>query len=216
MLIHSASQVLTLRGGPQRGLALGSLGLLENTDVLIREDKIVELGPSQDMIRAHLGEPVLDVTNCVIMPGLVDPHTHVIWAGDRAAEFEMKMAGAKYMDILAAGGGILSTVNRTREADLQTLIEATRPRLQRMFAHGTTTAEAKSGYGLEIHTELKMLQAVLALNLAGPLELVPTFLGAHAIAPEFKGDPQGYTDLICNEMLPASEGMVCQPVAVRE
>ena len=133
----------------------------------------------------------------------MDPHTHVIWAGDRAAEFEMKMAGAKYMEILAAGGGILSTVRQTRLASLETLMNETRLRLQRMFAHGTTTAEAKTGYGLQTETELRMLDSILKLDEEGPLELAPTFLGAHAIPPEYKDDPQGYTDHLCNEMLPA-------------
>jgi imidazolonepropionase len=114
----------------------------------------------------------------------------------------MKMAGAKYMDILRAGGGILSTVSRTRAASLETLMDETRSRLQRMFACGTTTAEAKTGYGLQTGTELKLLEALLRLDAEGPLELAPTFLGAHAIPPEYRLDPQGYTDLLCNEMLP--------------
>jgi imidazolonepropionase len=115
----------------------------------------------------------------------------------------MKMAGAKYMEILAAGGGILSTVRQTRLASLETLMDETRPRLQRMFAHGTTTAEAKTGYGLQTETELRMLEALLRLDAEGPLELAPTFLGAHAIPPEYEHDPQGYTDHLCNTMLPA-------------
>jgi len=101
------------------------------------------------------------------------------------------MAGAKYMEILAAGGGILSTVRQTRLASLETLMDETRPRLQRMFAHGTTTAEAKTGYGLQTETELRMLEALLRLDAEGPLELAPTFLGAHAIPPEYKADPRG-------------------------
>jgi imidazolonepropionase len=132
----------------------------------------------------------------------VDPHTHLIWAGDRANEFGMKMAGMHYLDILAAGGGIISTVHATRTASIETLISQTRPRLLRMFAHGTTTAEAKTGYGLQTATELRLLKALLALDDEGPLDLAITFLGAHAIAPEFKDDPQGYTDLVCDTMLP--------------
>jgi imidazolonepropionase len=115
----------------------------------------------------------------------------------------MKMAGAKYMEILAAGGGILSTVRQTRLASSAGLMDETRPRLQRMFAHGTTTAEAKTGYGLQTGTELRMLDSILKLNEEGPLELAPTFLGAHAIPPEYKDNPQGYTDHLCSEMLPA-------------
>jgi len=202
MLIHSASQLLTLAGGPQRGKELGRLAIIENGAVLIRADKIVEVGTSDALRKAYPNEVMLDAAGCAVMPGFVDPHTHVIWAGDRAAEFEMKMAGAKYMEILAAGGGILSTVNKTRAASLKTLMDETRPRLQRMFACGTTTAEAKTGYGLETETELRLLNALIFLNDEGPLELAPTFLGAHAVPAEYRGDPQGYTDLVCNEMLP--------------
>jgi len=202
MLIHSASQLLTLSGGPQHGLTLGRLGLLEDGAVLIRDEKILAVGPTQELKAAYPHEPRLDASACVVLPGFVDPHTHIVWAGDRAAEFEMKMAGAKYMEILAAGGGIISTVRRTRAASIETLLDETRPRLARMFAHGTTTAEAKTGYGLDTETELKLLQAILALDAAGPLELAPTFLGAHAIPLEYKTDPQAYTDLLCSEMLP--------------
>ncbi len=202
MLIHSASQLLTLAGGPQRGKTLGSLGIIENGAVLIRDEKIAEVGTTAELQAAHPNEPAFDAAGGVLMPGFVDPHTHVIWAGDRANEFEMKMGGAKYLDILAAGGGIISTVRATRTASIETLIAQTRPRLLRMFAHGTTTAEAKTGYGLQTATELRLLKALLALDDEGPLDLAITFLGAHAIAPEFKDNPQGYTDLVCDTMLP--------------
>jgi imidazolonepropionase len=136
------------------------------------------------------------------MPGFVDPHTHLIWAGDRAAEFELRLQGKTYLEILAAGGGILSTVHATRIASLNRLLEESRQRLRTMFTHGTTTAEAKTGYGLQIATELRMLQALLAIDSEGPLELAITFLGAHAIAPEYKEEPEQYTALICETMLP--------------
>lgn len=202
MLIHSASQLLTLAGGPQRGHALGTLGVIEHGAVVVREEKIVAVGTTDELRAAYPHEPTLDASGCVLMPGFVDPHTHLIWAGDRANEFGMKMAGMHYLDILAAGGGIISTVHATRTASIETLISQTRPRLLRMFAHGTTTAEAKTGYGLQTATELRLLKALLALDDEGPLDLAITFLGAHAIAPEFKDDPQGYTDLVCDTMLP--------------
>jgi imidazolonepropionase len=202
MLIHSAAQLLTLRGGPQRGEALGNLGIIEGGAVWIREGKIAAVGGTAELRFRHGDEPELDASGCVVMPGFVDAHTHAIWAGDRALEFEMRLSGAKYLEILAAGGGILSTVKATRGASVQDLIEQTRPRLQRMFAHGTTTAEVKTGYGLEAEAELRMLEALLALDGELPLDLVPTYLGAHAIAPEFGDDPQGYTDLLCESMLP--------------
>jgi imidazolonepropionase len=203
MLIHSASQLLTLSGGPQRGHELGRLGLIEDGAVLVRDGKIVQTGTSAELLDAYPDEERLDASGCAVLPGFVDPHTHLPWAGDRAAEFEMKMAGAKYLDILAAGGGILSTVRATRLASVEQIVAETRKRARSLFAHGTTTAEAKTGYGLDTESELKLLQAILALDAEGPLELVPTFLGAHAVAPEYRDDPQGYTDLVCREMLPA-------------
>jgi imidazolonepropionase len=202
MLIHSAAQLLTIPGGPQRGHDLGQLGVIEDGAVLIRDEKIVEVGKTSELRAAHPNEPMQDAYGCVVMPGFVDPHTHVIWGGDRAKEFEMRLEGAKYLDILAAGGGILSTVRATRSASIETLIAQTRSRLFRMFAHGTTTVEAKTGYGLQTATELRLLKALLALEEESRLDLAFTFLGAHAIAPEFKDNPQGYVDLVCETMLP--------------
>ncbi|MGB7875723.1 MAG: imidazolonepropionase [Anaerolineales bacterium] len=206
MLIHSATQLLTLQGGPQRGRSLGTLGIIENGAVLVRDEKIVTVGKTDELRASYPDEPTLDASGSVVMPGFVDPHTHIIWGGDRAKEFEMRLEGAKYLDILAAGGGILSTVRATRTASIESLIAQTRPRLLRMFATGTTTAEAKTGYGLQTATELRLLKALLALDDEGPLDLAITFLGAHAIAPEYKEDPQAYTDLVSETMLP----LLCQ------
>ncbi len=202
MLIHSATQLLIIPGGPQRGRDLGSLGIIEDGAVLVRDEKIVATGKTAELRSAYPGEPLLDASGCVVMPGFVDPHTHVIWGGDRAKEFEMRLEGAKYLDILAAGGGIISTVRATRTASIEALIAQTRSRLFRMFAHGTTTVEAKTGYGLQTATELRLLKALLALEDEIRLDLAITFLGAHAIAPEYKDNPQGYTDLVCETMLP--------------
>src|SRR3990172_841592 len=202
MLIHSASQLLTLAGGPQRGKTLGTLGMIENGAIVVRDEKIVAVGTTDELRNAYPDEPTLDAGHCVLMPGFVDPHTHLVWAGDRANEFEMKMGGMAYLDILAAGGGIISTVKATRSASMETLMAQTRPRIHSMFAHGTTTAEAKTGYGLQTSTELLLLKALLALDDESPLDLVTTFLGAHAIPPEFKDNPQGYTDEVTNTMLP--------------
>ena len=202
MLIHSAAQLLTLAGGPQRGRDLGRLGIIENGAIIVRDEMVVAVGSTDELRSAYKDEPTLDASGCVVMPGFVDPHTHLIWAGDRSREFEMRLEGAKYLDILAAGGGILSTVKNTRTASMETLIAQTRPRLLRMFAHGTTTEEAKTGYGLQTATELRLLKALLALDDESPVELAITFLGAHAIPPEYKDNPQGYTDLVCETMLP--------------
>jgi imidazolonepropionase len=202
MLIHSASQLLTLSGGPQRGRELGQLGIIPNGAVLIRNGIIEAVGKSDELRAAYPDEPDFDALDRVVMPGFVDPHTHVIWAGDRAAEFEMKLQGKTYLEILAAGGGILSTVRATRSASLNSLLDQTRLRLWTMFEHGTTTAEAKTGYGLKTAVELRLLQALIALDREGPMELAFTFLGAHAIAPEYKDQPEQYTELICETMLP--------------
>ncbi len=202
MIIHSASQLLTLQGGPQRGGDLGKLGIIEDGAVVIRDEKIVAVGKTADIRAEYPHDPTLDAGGCVVMPGFVDPHTHLIWGGDRAAEFELKMAGTPYLDILAAGGGILSTVRATRTASIESLVAQARPRLLRMFAHGTTTVEAKTGYGLQTATELRLLKALLALEDENRVDLAITFMGAHAIAPEYKDNPQGYTDLVCDTMLP--------------
>jgi imidazolonepropionase len=202
VIIHSASQLLTLQGGPQRGGDLGQLGIIEDGAIVIRDEKIVALGKTADIRAAYPNDPTLDAGGCVVMPGFVDPHTHLIWGGDRAAEFELKMSGTPYLDILAAGGGILSTVRATRTASIESLVAQARPRLLRMFSHGTTTVEAKTGYGLQTATELRLLKALLALEDENRVDLAITFMGAHAIAPEYKDNPQGYTDLVCDTMLP--------------
>jgi imidazolonepropionase len=203
MLLHSASQLLTIAGAPQRGRDLGRLGIIPDGAVLIRDGKILAIGTTDDLRQAYPHEETLDAGGHVVMPGFVDPHTHLLWVGDRAAEFEMRLEGKTYLEILAAGGGILSTVRITRQASLEVLLDETRPRLRDMLAHGTTTAEAKTGYGLQTETELRMLQALLLLDAEGPLDIAPTFLGAHAIPPEYKDNPDGYTSLLCSEMLPA-------------
>lgn len=202
MLIHSASQLLTLSGGPQRGHDLGSLGIIPDGALLIEDETILAVGTTDELRAAYPDEPTLDAGNKVVMPGFVDPHTHLIWAGDRAAEFERRLQGISYLEILAEGGGILSTVRTTRTSSMSKMMEETRPRLWSMFSFGTTTAEAKTGYGLRTATELRMLQALLALNDEGPLEILPTFLGAHAIPPEYRDRPDDYTDLLCDTMLP--------------
>ena len=203
MLIHSAAQVLTLAGGPQRGYRLGDLGLIEDGAILIRFGNILETGRSSDLLNKYPDEETLDVSGKVVLPGFVDPHTHVIWAGDRAAEFELRLQGKSYLEIMEAGGGIVSTVRETRKASKKQLKDQTRSRLKRMLAHGTTTLEAKTGYGLNSETELLMLKALLELDQEEPLDIVLTYLGAHAVPPEYEGDTQGYSDLVCKEMIPS-------------
>lgn len=203
MLIHSASQLITLAGGPQRGRSLGLLGIIPNGAVLIRNGLIVETGTTLNLLNKYPDEERLDADGKAVLPGFVDPHTHLVWAGDRAAEFELRLQGKSYMDIMAAGGGIASTVKSTRTTDHETLLHETRARAKTMFQHGTTSAEAKTGYGLELQSELAQMEVLLQLDHEGPLEIAPTFLAAHAIPGEYAGREDVYTQLVCVEMLPA-------------
>lgn len=203
MLLHSAGQLLTLAGGPQRGLALGTLRIIEDGAVLIRDGSIAAVGATADLLAAHPQEERFDARGRVIMPGFVDAHSHPIWAGDRAAEFEQRLAGKSYLEILEAGGGILSTVRATRAASLPALIDQTRVRLQRMFLHGTTTIEAKTGYGLDFAAELRLLQGLVQLDNEGPWDLAITYLAAHAIPAEFKDKADEYVNELCRQWLPA-------------
>ncbi len=206
LLIENASQVCVVPaqdGGPQRGDALGELGIVEDGAVAIRAGEIVAVGPAADLRDRFDAAETLDAGGNAVVPGFVDPHTHVVWAGDRAAEFEMRIGGATYMQIMAAGGGINYTVEHTRAATVEQLVAETRPRLDRMFANGTTTVEAKTGYGLTTDDEIKMLAAIYQLDDTHPVDLVPTFLGAHAVPPEYEGRTDAYVDLVVEEMIPA-------------
>jgi imidazolonepropionase len=203
LLIHNTSQLLTLAGGPQRGSTLGNLGIIPDGAVLIEYESIVAVGTSAALLQKYPTAPRLDAQGKVVMPGFVDPHTHLVWAGDRSAEFEMRLQGKTYMQIMAAGGGILSSLKATRAASLEDLVNQSQKRAQQAFLHGTTTMEVKSGYGLDIDTELKQLDAILQLDHKGPIELAATFMGAHAIPPEFKDDPEGYVTFVCEQALPA-------------
>lgn len=202
LIIHNTSQLLTLAGGPQRGHRLGELNIIKDGAIAIDDGKILAMGRSADILARFPEASAFDTQGHVVMPGFVDPHTHLVWSGDRAAEFEMRLEGKTYLEILAAGGGILSTVTATRSASLEDLEEETHQRIWQAFRNGTTTAEVKTGYGLEWVTELKQLQAILALDSRGPMSLIPTFLGAHAIPPDFKGREDDYVDVLCTEMLP--------------
>jgi imidazolonepropionase len=154
-------------------------------------------------VQAAPGAVVLDAVRGAVVPGLVDPHTHVIYAGDRREELRRRLAGATYAEIAASGGGIVSTVRATREASEDALVESARRRLGEMLRCGTTSAEAKSGYGLETEAELKMLRAIRRLATDQPIDLVATFLGAHEIPVEFRERRQAYLDLLVGEMIPA-------------
>ena len=193
------ARVLTLAGGetPRRGAALGELGVIDRGFVRIEGDRIAAVGAGEPDRRP--AGPIIDAGGCVLMPGFVDCHTHACWAGERFDEFEMKLAGRSYLEILAAGGGIMSTVRAVRAADLDTLARGLLLRLARMMALGSTTVEVKSGYGLTTADELKMLRAIRVAAGRADQAVIPTFLGAHAIDP----DNPSFVDQTIDETLPA-------------
>ncbi len=204
-IFHNISQLITLAGGPQRGLQLGRLGMIEQGAVVCEGENILAAGGNEEMLERYPDAERVDLHGRAVVPGFVDPHTHLIWAGDRANEFEMRLQGKSYMEIMAAGGGILATLTATRNASLEQLMEEARSRGDTAFSYGTTTIEAKTGYGLDIETELRQLEAILELDRTAPIEIVPTYMGAHAIPPEYKGNPAGYTRFLCEEALPATK-----------
>ena len=204
LLIYDASLVLTVASpdGPKRGAAMSDVGIIHDGAVAIRDGRILDVGPSDELRSQVRAARSLYAGGYLLLPGFVDPHTHLVWAGERAQEFEMRVAGASYMEIMAAGGGIMNTVRQTREADLEALVLQSRRRLERAMAHGTTTIEIKSGYGLTVEDELKQLQAIRRLQDESPANVVATFLGAHAIPAEYEGRAEEYVDLVMGEMLP--------------
>lgn len=205
LLIYGAAQVLTLASphGPKRGPAMRDLGAIPGGAVAVHDGRVLDVGPSDRLCHQWEAARTIDAQEGLILPGFVDPHTHLVWAGDRADEFEMRIAGASYQEIMAAGGGIMRTVRQTRAASLDELVFQTRSRLDRMLAHGTTTVEIKTGYGLNTQEELKLLEVIRRLQAESPLTLVPTFLGAHAVPAEYHGRADEYVDLVVEEMLPA-------------
>ncbi|MDW7675986.1 MAG: imidazolonepropionase, partial [Bacillota bacterium] len=215
LLIKNAKQLVTSVGASAKPLIkeeLSQVLVIEEGAVAIKDGLIAAVGTTDqvmEQITVNCHSEVIDASNQVVLPGLVDPHTHLIFAGSREHEMELKLAGKSYLEILAQGGGILSTVRATRQASLEELTAIGEKYAQQMLAQGTTTAEVKSGYGLDTATEIKQLQAVQALTKMVPLELVPTFLGAHAIPPEYKQNPEQFVDLVIDEMLPqvAQEGL---------
>lgn len=208
LVITGASQLLTLAGprGPRRGKAMGNLGVVENGALAVLGQIIVAAGPAPEIVKKvelAPGGRVVDAGGRVVMPGFVDAHTHPVYAGSREHELSLKLAGKPYLEILKSGGGILSTVRATRSAARDDLMEQTARRLDLLLEHGVTTAEAKSGYGLSPEHEVRSLEVLRDLNQSHPLDLVPTFMGAHAVPPEFKDNPGRYVDHVVEEMIPA-------------
>jgi imidazolonepropionase len=220
LIVEGAGSIASFAGGLRRGSGHSDAGLIATGGaddgrlaVAAWGERFIAAGPTAEVHRRieAAGYPLekfarLDAAGGLITPGLIDAHTHLVFAGTREAEWQMRSRGAGYLKILAAGGGILSTVAATREASDEELLTGARGRLDEMLACGTTTAEVKSGYGLDTATELRQLDVAGRLNREGPVQIVPTFLGAHAVAPEFRGRPDAadaYVASVVGEQLPA-------------
>lgn len=206
-IIINASELLTLRG-PKRSRAkseMSELSIIADGAVVVSDGVIEDVGRTEPLLKEHdaTGVERIDARGKVVMPGLVDPHTHLVFAGSREFELELKLKGKSYLDIMAAGGGILRTVRDTRSAGDRELYDQSAARLESMIAHGSTTIEAKSGYGLDKDVELRILRTVRKLGETHPVDLVPTFMGAHAVPPEFAGRPDDYVRFVVDEVLPA-------------
>ncbi len=189
---------------------VASYGLVEDAAIAVSSGRIQWIGPHRDLPPDHADWPVVDFADRLITPGLIDPHTHAVFGGNRAVEFEMRLNGATYEEIARAGGGILSTVTATRAASMQDLIQEALPRIDALLAEGVTCIEIKSGYGLDQDTELRMLRAAREIAKQRPVRVRTSFLGAHAIPPEFTGRADAYIDTVCIPTLRAAhaEGLV--------
>ncbi len=207
LIICNAAEILTCAAGnvPKKGLAMRAHGLIKNGAVAIKDGVIAAAAATDEILNNYFAEHIIEAAGKTVTPGFVECHTHIVYAGNRFDEFEMKISGIEYLEILEQGGGILSTVRATRQADLQSLIDCSSKRLDKMLAFGITTCEIKTGYGLDTVNELKMLEAIFQLDRIHPVDIVPTFLPAHTVPPEFRTVEHGadqYVELILDEMLP--------------
>jgi imidazolonepropionase len=207
LILTNAREILTCAGpAPLAGRRQSAVSSLRHATLAAREGTLVFVGSAADgdrMVRPTADAIVVDASAYSIVPGFVDAHTHAIFAGDRRDELRRRLGGATYAEIAAAGGGIVSTVAATRAAAEDVLVAQTRPRLDEMLACGTTTCEVKSGYGLDLETELKMLRAAATLDATHDIDIERTFMGAHEIPHDFRHRRTAYVDLVVNEMIPA-------------
>lgn len=205
-LIDNADVAFTCAGpAPRRGAAQREALPLSRASIASSGGTIVFVGPADAAIREVVLDPdavTIDARGCTVVPGFVDPHTHLVFAGDRRDELQRRLDGSSYTEIAAGGGGIMKTVAATRSASAEDLLAAARRRLDEMAANGTTTCEAKSGYGLTRESELRQLRVIRALNESHPVDVVATFLGAHEVPPEYAARPDEYVALVVEDMIP--------------
>lgn len=205
LLIANANELVTLSSEaqkPRTGTQMREIGIIRDGGLAIKDGRIVAVGKTAEITKAFKAENTISANGKIVLPGFIDPHTHLIFAGSREDEFQMRIAGVSHMEIFKAGGGILRTVRETRKASFEKLVDHGTETLDTMLEHGTTTVEAKSGYGLTTKDELKMLEVLQRLNQLHSVDVVPTFFGASAIPPEFSNNPQGYVSLVAEEMIP--------------
>ncbi|WP_404331957.1 imidazolonepropionase [Mesobacillus maritimus] len=204
--IHQLTTLASKEEGPRSKAAMSALGIIEDGSLWIEDGVIQSVGSTEEVERLYATRiheaDIVDATGHLVTPGLVDPHTHIAFGGSREREFEMRLEGVSYMDIMNAGGGIHATTRMTREAKEEEIISQTTKRLDSFLHHGVTTVEGKSGYGMNLETELKQLRVMKQLQQSHPVDLVPTFMGAHAVPPEFKGREDEFIDHLIDEMLP--------------
>ena len=207
LILKNIAEMVTNAGhGPEavRGKAMQEIGLQRQWAVAVKDGRIAKVGPEEEILAYQTTQTeIVDLSGKLLLPGFVDPHTHLVYAGNRAHEWALKQQGVPYLEILRQGGGILDTVQKTRAAGKETLKKETLKRLQAMQRCGITTVEIKSGYGLNTETELLQLEVIGELQQEQPLDLVATFMGAHATPPEYRQNPQAYVDLVIDEMIPA-------------
>ncbi len=209
LIIKNAAQLVTCSGfRAKHGSEMADLGVIENGAVVVEGGRIQAVGRSQELLQGMdtAGFEILDASGKAVLPGFVDSHTHFVFGGYRAEEYAWRLRGDSYMDIMQRGGGILSTVHATRTADVQDLVASGRRRLDSMLAFGVTTVEGKSGYGLDRETEIKQLEVMQILGGEHPVDIVPTFMGAHAVPPEYRGREEDYIDFMLDTVMPEIAG----------
>lgn len=205
LIIINASELVTCRGNaPKRGKEMSDIGIINNGAIVVENGLIVAVGTTEDILSKFDKKKykLIDASNKAVLPGFIDSHTHLIFGGYRADEFSWRLRGDTYMSIMERGGGITNSVRATRAESLENLVEIGRKRLHKMLQFGVTTVEGKSGYGLDLGTEIKQLEAMKILDSEEIIDIVPTFLGPHSVLPEYKGKEDEFIDFMINDVLP--------------